>query len=113
MNEGSEFRAALSAAMKSRGLSQQALADEVDVTQGAVHLWLAGKSVPTPERVFAVERALGLAPGRLSARLGYVPAAAVSAPSVGTPEEAIAADPTLSKSAKRALLTVLRTFRES
>ncbi len=37
----------------------------------AVQKWTSGASIPPPERVFALERALDLRPGTLSRILGY------------------------------------------
>lgn len=49
------------------------------VTESAVSLWMTAKSEPTRRKVFALEQALGVAPGTLSRHLGYLPVDAVPA----------------------------------
>lgn len=74
--------------------------------QTAVSGWIVGANGVEPDVAFAMERALGLRPGDLSRHLGYLPVAARPEP-VGV-EAAIAADPRLSATLKRALLAAYR-----
>lgn len=82
-----------------------ALAEAVGVTQGTVSYWLNGRNLPGPERVFELETAMDLAPGTLSAHLGYVPVPRTSAASC---EEAVLACADLDDLGKDAVISVLR-----
>lgn len=62
------------------------------MSQSSVSNWLAGRQIPGPDVVFAMEKLLAVPPGALSRHLGYLPLAAVE---VRTVAEAIAADPDL------------------
>lgn len=97
------FRRTLRLAMDRRGMSQTDLADKLGVSQNSVSTWLLGRSVPEPERVFAIERALDLEPGSLSAHLGYVPSDAPDTVKPGF-REYVNAMPELDDTAKRAIL---------
>lgn len=97
------FRRTLRLAVERRGLSQTDLAEKLGVSQNSVSTWLLGRSVPEPERVFAIERALDVDPGSLSVHLGYVPSDAADAAKPGF-REYVAAMPELDDSAKRAIL---------
>jgi transcriptional regulator with XRE-family HTH domain len=76
-----EQLAAFSQALAARlgPLPRRALCDQValhsgeSVTPQAVSLWLRAQSEPSRRKVFALEKALGAAPGTLSRHLGYLP----------------------------------------
>lgn len=68
--------------------------------------WIRRPEIQPPARIFAIEAALELAPGSLSRLLGYVPAG--TAPAV-TVEDAIAADPVLTKPERRMLVSAYRS----
>jgi transcriptional regulator with XRE-family HTH domain len=65
------FSAALRRHLKLWGLSQAALAERLGTTQSAVSAWAAGKSAPSPERVFELEKVFELSPGTLAGLLQY------------------------------------------
>ena len=68
--------------------------------------WIKRPEIQPPSRMFAIEKALDLAPGSLSRLLGYVPAGLAPATSV---VDAINADPRLDKSARSVLIDVYRS----
>lgn len=70
------------------------------ISGSAVSQWIAGKTEPGPDRVFAAEQILDLKPGTLSRILGYLPTTAKDVASV---EDAIDADPKLSPPARAML----------
>lgn len=113
MNSDDEsFAAELRRAMRAAGVTQTELADEIDASQSAVSKWLAGRTMPeNTAQVIAAERALRLAPGALSRRLGWVPLEAVAVPC--TVPEAVEADPGLTPAMRAALLDVYRLLRDS
>ncbi len=76
--------------MKRAGMTERQLGKNVGVGQSSVSAWLRQEkpSEPPASRVFLAERALGLSPGFLSSRLGYVPAWSRGD---RTPEELVAA----------------------
>lgn len=81
------------------------LAEQLGLSEQAVRDWMSGKSVPAPDRVFEIERALGLEPGELSHSLGYTP--------VGPPPDvirSIRADGTLRDDAKKALVSAYKAM---
>lgn len=78
-------------------------------TQPAVSGWLAKIENLHPDRMFAIEKALGRAPGSLSRHLGYVPAD--TAPALSVPA-AIEADPSLDAIGRGYLLDVYATAVE-
>lgn len=80
------------------------------VSEAAVSLWLLGRSEPSRQKVFAMEQVLEVRPGTLSRLLGYLP---VGARTLATADEAIRADPNLSRTAKRVLLAAYREARRS
>jgi transcriptional regulator with XRE-family HTH domain len=105
-----DFQAALATALNDRRMTGADLSRILGVSSAAVSLWLNSDSLTIkPDNVFAIERALELAPGSLSRLLGYLPVDA--APAV-TPEEAIVADATLSDDARELLLGALRAARQ-
>jgi transcriptional regulator with XRE-family HTH domain len=99
------FASALVTAMAAADETQQSLADALGGSQATVSAWCRGVSEPWPARVFAIERALGVAAGQLSQALGYVPVGAPVSVAV-----AIEADPSLSESDRTILRTVLRAL---
>lgn len=103
-----EFAAALDTILTDDNVSGSELARRVGVSQSAVSKWLAGGAID-PDNVFAVERALNRKPGSLSRLMGYLPLDAV--PTL-TPEDAIAADATLSADTRGDLLAILERARE-
>lgn len=50
-----------------------AVADALGVSVRTIQSWVRGERVTTPSQVFALERAVGCAPGSLSRHLGYLP----------------------------------------
>lgn len=67
------FRRELKSARRKCQRTQSDLADAVGVSQTAISNWLRGRQVPPPDKVFAIEAALGVVPGGLSIHLGYLP----------------------------------------
>lgn len=65
------FSCALGALL--RDATQAAVAARVGVSPQLVSDWKRGRRRPAPGQVFALERALGAAPGELSRHLGFVP----------------------------------------
>lgn len=100
------FGAALADALAIRGVYQADLADTLGTTQGTISGWVTGKSEPeTPEKAFAVERALDLQPGTLSRHLGYVPP---DLDAVMTVEAAVLHDSLLDDQNKRGILALYK-----
>jgi transcriptional regulator with XRE-family HTH domain len=104
------FSAALRRHLKLWGLSQAALAERLGTTQSAVSAWAAGKSSPSPARVFELERVFELSPGTLAGLLQY-----------RAPEEkehrcdivkAIEENETLSRAHKELMLTMYASLIE-
>lgn len=104
------FGAALRRHLKLWGLSQAALADRLGTTQSAVSAWAGGKSAPSPERVFDLEKVFELSPGTLAGLLQY-----------RAPEEkehrcdivkAIEENETLSRAHKELMLTMYASLIE-
>lgn len=89
--------------------TQKWLGDRIGVSQSIINNWLQGDRLPSPWRVFDMERALDLQPGSLSRVLGYLPA---SARSVVTVEDAIRADATLTARHRDALLAMYRALSD-
>src|SRR6266511_5001795 len=67
------FGQALAAARHQQHLSQRVRADQVGVRQTAVAQWEQGRTTPSNDHVFTLERALGLVPGTLARNLGFGP----------------------------------------
>lgn len=80
------------------------------ITYQAVRKWEAGEAEPAPDRVFAIERVLGVPAGKLSSSLGYVPADSRAARSV---TEAIELDRSLTGAQRQALRASYEAFRRS
>jgi len=76
--------------------------------QNAVSQWYSGRVDLPPQRVFAIERALGLRPGVLSVRAGYIPADG-QATSI---ELALAADADLTASQREDVAALVEVLRQ-
>jgi transcriptional regulator with XRE-family HTH domain len=68
-----EFRGLLRQSRKRQRRSQRELASVLGVSHTAVSQWEAGRSLPAPNKMPDLERALELEPGSLSRLLGYLP----------------------------------------
>jgi transcriptional regulator with XRE-family HTH domain len=110
--ESAEFGRQLAAARKQRRLSQRTLAEMVGVRQTAVTQWERGATTPRNDHVFALERALRLAPGALARYLGFGPA--VDAPAIPlrplSVVDAIEGDSRLDQQQRQLLIGVYRQF---
>ncbi|HEY1119937.1 MAG TPA: hypothetical protein VGE43_19635 [Acidimicrobiales bacterium] len=76
--------------------------------QNAVSQWLAGRVDLPPGRVFAIERALGLHPGVLSVRAGFLPADGQAT----SLELALAADPDLTAVQREDVAALVEVLRQ-
>lgn len=76
--------------------------------QNAVSAWLSGRVDLPPSRVFAIERALGLRPGVLSVRAGYLPADGQAT----SLELALAADRDLTPSQREDVAALVEVMRQ-
>src|SRR5829696_251158 len=103
------FGAALTRAMGSR--SVEWLASSMETSSGTVRNWRKGTHAPTPFDVFRIEQLLGLAGGRLSQHLGYVPVDEGSEPLACTLEEALRSDPSISIRERAVIESVLAITR--
>lgn len=77
------FAARLRAVMKSKKMTQMALAVQVPISQSSISAWLSGKSVPQPRTVRDLAGALGVSPcwliyGQRSGSEPETPAAATT-----------------------------------
>lgn len=80
------------------------------VTQTTAGAWFRGvEGEPARPVVLLIEELLDLAPGTLSRRLGWVPVGV----DLDDTEAAILTDESLSGDQRHALVTMLRTFRQS
>lgn len=104
-DDDAPFGATLTDLLASRAVSQQALADRVEVTRASVNDWCQGRAVPRPATVFAIERALDVKPGTLSRLLGYLPLEAEDCPPVTVPQ-VISQAPELGDQARHLLLVI-------
>ena len=112
----SRFGSAVARALDEQGHSRSWLGAEVARLEGlgdpisgaSVSKWVGGNP-PAPDRVFVIERALGMKPGALSRHLGYLPA---SARSTRTVLDALADDGDLSDMARQVITAVYRTYKE-
>jgi hypothetical protein len=109
------FAAELRAVLDGAGRSQSWLGAEIarlegssPVAQPQISRYLSGESTPEPDRVFVIERVLGLRPGTLSALLGYLPADSVPAVTVA---DAAAGDTALTVEQREDLVAVWETMR--
>jgi transcriptional regulator with XRE-family HTH domain len=96
------FPATLDEMLVARRIPRAELARRIGYTRASVSDWVAGRSVPAPATLFAIERALEIGPGRLSRLFGFVPIEAVDRPRP-TVLEAIAEDPALDNLGRRLL----------
>jgi hypothetical protein len=103
------FQEALSRALE--GKSQVEVARKADIAPSTISTWISGGGAD-PQRVFAVERALGLRPGELSEHLGYLPLDAVDKPQPPDVRYAIDRDPDLDPLDRDALLMLYNVFRK-
>lgn len=112
--EVAEFGRVLSARLagKSREDFAAAVATESgeSVSEAAVSQWTTGKNEPTRNKVFAIEKVLGLKPGTLSRCLGYVP---VGAREPRTVADVIQSDSSLDERGRRAILALYRELSRS
>ncbi len=104
------FGAALRRHLKLWGFSQAALAERLGTTQSAVSAWASGKSMPSPDRVFELERVFEVSPGTLAGLLHY------RAPEEGGHRcdivKAIEENVTLSRAHKELMLTMYASLIE-
>jgi transcriptional regulator with XRE-family HTH domain len=104
------FGVALRRHMKLWGFSQAALAERLGTTQSAVSAWASGKSAPSPERTFDLERIFELSPGTLAGLLHYL------APEEGDHRcdivKAVEENETLSRAHKELMLTMYASLIE-
>ena len=99
---------AIRTAMTDTGTSQRQLGAAVGVSGSAVDQWLQKAKPPAPDRVFAVERALGLKAGSTSRLLGYLP---LDARNITTVEDAVAHAPDLTRRHRAAILDLYEQLR--
>lgn len=78
-------------------------------TQASVSGWLDRMADQPPGRVFAIEQALGMRPGRLSRPLGYLPADARPARS---PEDLLAEDDRINPAVLPVILSAIEAARQ-
>jgi transcriptional regulator with XRE-family HTH domain len=98
------FASALRKHLDLRGLTQDALAERLGTTQSSVSAWVTGRSLPSPQHIFALEEAFGVSQGTLAALVGFpVPHADDHRCDVVT---AIEQNTTLSRAHKNLLLTM-------
>lgn len=106
----SSFARAFAEALHDSGISQSELSTRSGVAQPTLSQWKNGHITPeTPDTVFAVERALGTAPGFLSRHLGYLPIEAVPADW----RAGLARDPNVDDTIRRAILAIIEKFEEA
>jgi transcriptional regulator with XRE-family HTH domain len=103
-----EFRRLLRGHRERRRLSQRELAEAIGVSHTAVSQWESGRSLPTPAKVPALERALDLDPGALSRTLGYLPIASGEDKASLDVIEAIRRDVRLGDHGQELLITMYR-----
>ncbi len=100
-----EFAAELRDVLESQGVSRNRLAKQTGLSPSAISNYTIGRDTPPPSAVFAIEEALGLAGGHLSAILGFKPAGDLRPPGF---VEALMADPKLKPEHKKSLLGIYR-----
>ena len=105
------FGQALTAARQQQHLSQKALAALVGVHSSAVAQWEQATTKPRNDHLFALERALRLAPGALARHLGVGPPTDAPARSLPGVVEAIRSDRSLTEQAQRLLVELYQQLR--
>ena len=103
-----EFRRVLKETRTRRRLSLRALGAVAGVSKSAVAQWENGRSLPVPEKVPDLERALELESGALSRLLGYLPIASGDAKTSLDVIEAIRRDVRLGEHGQELLITMYR-----
>jgi transcriptional regulator with XRE-family HTH domain len=83
--------------------SREWLRQQLGVSPAAIGNYIAGTNQPGMDKVFKMEKCLGLPPGSLSRHLGYLPLEAVP---VVTVPQAIKADSMLDPGGRRLLLAL-------
>lgn len=106
------FAAKLKAAHRESGIGQVELGRAAGRAQSTVSSWMRGEREPSPQEVFAMERAMHLPSGHLSCWLGYLPADILDEGSRHrcSFENAVRDDPVLDKVHKDALLLMYSSF---
>lgn len=94
------------------GTSQAQLARRLGVSPQLVSDWKRGRRTPSPDQLFAIERALDVKPGQLSRHLGYVPTDAEAAAIDGLLVEVRARARALAAQLPDELVTVTRDLDE-
>lgn len=93
--------------LERKGVTQRQLRDDLGWgSHTYMNRWRNLIKEPDPEEVFELEEYLGLAPGTLSRRLGYLPVAAEKTPRPAGFEAVVAADEILPDWGKEQLLSV-------
>lgn len=82
--------------------------NDVQTGQTTVSSWFRGKDEPPRPTLVAIEELLGLEPGELSCRLGWLPVGS----HIDDIEAAILADPRYTPAHADAIIAMLRTFRQ-
>lgn len=103
------FGRALTRALAEAKMTQKELSERLDGTvgQSTISEWKNGQSEPaSPTVTFAVEEALGVEPGELSAFLGYVPVSAA-----GDLETALLGTSEIDEKFRDALVTLVRELK--
>jgi hypothetical protein len=76
-------------------------------------MWIRGaSSQPDPDKIFAVERELGLAPGHLSKHFGFVPAEAMPQGERQPLDQWLAQDPDLDDWDRETIFELYERFTE-
>lgn len=104
------FGLALAHARKAAGLTQGALGQAVGYEQGSVTGWERGRTEPDPFVAAKLEEAVGVRPGTLTRKLGYLPLSATEPGEPITVTDAILADSTLDDDGRTAMLSTYRAL---
>lgn len=97
--------------MEQKGVTQRELRDELGWgSHTTMNRWRHLIAEPLPDEVFELERILGVAPGTLSAHLGYMP---LKAERLAGVEAAVEADQIIPPWGKEILLTAYREIMRS
>jgi transcriptional regulator with XRE-family HTH domain len=105
------FGRALATARQQQHLSQRVLADQVGVRQTAVAQWEQGRTNPSNDHVFTLERVLRLAPGALGRHLGFGPPTTPPAERLPGVIDAIQADHGLNDQSRHLLIELYYLLR--